>query len=170
MTHAAIGKLVADNVAIALEAQPATIASTNNPNRNSGLRRTHVARKCTYEEFMSCQTFYFNGTEGAVGLIRWFERTELIFSRSNYAEKNKVKFAINTLTKEALLWWNSFSQPIRVEEAYKITWFEFKRLLIKRYCPQTKIKKMEEAITMTQKLIEQLIKDNSIQETNNHKR
>ncbi|GJX60459.1 reverse transcriptase domain-containing protein [Tanacetum coccineum] len=170
MTHAAIRKLVADSVATALEAQAATMASTNNPNRNSGPRRTPVARKCTYEKFMSCQPFYFNGTEGAVGLIRWFERTESVFSRSNCAEKNKVKFAINTLTEEALFWWNSFAQPIGVEEAYKITWSEFKRLLIKKYCPQTEIKKMEEAITMTQKLIEQVIKHNSVQETNNHKR
>ncbi|GJS02572.1 hypothetical protein Tco_0319080 [Tanacetum coccineum] len=63
MTHAAIRKLVADSVAIALEAQAATMASTNNPNRNSGPRRTPVARKCTYEKFMNCQPFYFNGTE-----------------------------------------------------------------------------------------------------------
>ncbi|GJX83189.1 hypothetical protein Tco_0332670 [Tanacetum coccineum] len=147
MTHDAIRKLVADSVATALEAQ------ANNP--NSGPRKTPVARKCTYEKFMSCQPFYFNGTEGAVGLIRWFKRTESVFSRSNCAEKNKVKFAINTLNEEALFWWNSFAQPIGVKEAYKITWSEFKRLLIKKYCPQTEIKKMEEAITMTQKLIEQ---------------
>ncbi|GJT05035.1 hypothetical protein Tco_0839497 [Tanacetum coccineum] len=67
-------------------------------------------------------------SEGAVGLIHWFERTESIFSRSNCAKKNKVKFAINTLTEEALFWWNSIAQPIGVEEAYKITWSEFKRL------------------------------------------
>ncbi|GJT27038.1 reverse transcriptase domain-containing protein [Tanacetum coccineum] len=170
ITQAAIRKLVADSVATTLEAQAATMASTNNPNRNSGPRKTPVARKCTYEKFMSCQPFYFNGTEGAVGLIRWFERTESVFSRSNCAKKNKVKFAISTLTEEALFWWNSFAQPIGVEEAYKITWSEFKRLLIKKHCPQTEIKKMEEAITMTQKLIEQVTKHNSVQETNNHKR
>ncbi|GKD73291.1 hypothetical protein Tco_1331573 [Tanacetum coccineum] len=102
MTHAAIRKLVADSVATALEAQAATMASTNNPNRNSRPRRTPVARKCTYEKFMSCQPFYFNSMEGAVGLIPWFEGTESVFSRSNCAEKNKVKFAISTLTEEAL--------------------------------------------------------------------
>ncbi|GJZ47616.1 hypothetical protein Tco_0601448 [Tanacetum coccineum] len=40
----------------------------------------------------------------AVGLIRWFKRTESIFSHNNYVEKNKVKFTINTLTEEALFW------------------------------------------------------------------
>nr|GEY95441.1 reverse transcriptase domain-containing protein [Tanacetum cinerariifolium] len=128
MTHAAIKKLVADSVAIALEAQAATMASTSNPNSNSGPRKT-----------------------------------------LNYAKKNKLKFAINTLTEEALFWCNSFAQYIGVKEAYKITWSKFKRLLIKKYCPQTEIKKMKEAITMTQKLIEQVMKHNSVQETNNHK-
>ncbi|GJS53166.1 hypothetical protein Tco_0626528 [Tanacetum coccineum] len=56
MTHAATRKLVADSVATALEAQATMITSTNNPNRNSGLRKTPVARKCTYEKFMSFQS------------------------------------------------------------------------------------------------------------------
>ncbi|GJU94473.1 hypothetical protein Tco_1319229 [Tanacetum coccineum] len=48
-------------------------------------------------------------SEGAIGLIRWFERTESVFSRSNYTEDCKVKFATGTLTEEALAWWNSFA-------------------------------------------------------------
>ncbi|GJZ46469.1 reverse transcriptase domain-containing protein [Tanacetum coccineum] len=83
-------------------------------------------------------------TEGAVGLIRWFERTESVFSRSNCTEDCKVKFATGTLTKEALSRWNLFAQPIGIEESYKITWSEFKELLIKKYCPRTEVKKMED--------------------------
>nr|GEZ67374.1 putative reverse transcriptase domain-containing protein [Tanacetum cinerariifolium] len=67
-----------------------------------------------------------------------------LFSRSNYTEDYKVKFASGTLTEEALSWWNSFAQPIGIEEAYKITWVEFKKLLIKKYCPRTEIQKMED--------------------------
>ncbi|GJW65948.1 putative reverse transcriptase domain-containing protein [Tanacetum coccineum] len=157
LTHATIEKLVAHSVATVLEAQAAIMASTNNP--NSKPRKTPVARKCAYKKFTSYQLFYFNGTDGAVGLIRWFKRTELIFSRSKCAEKNKVRFAVSTLTKEALFWWNSFTQSIGIEEAYKITWSEFKSLLIEKYCPQTEIRKMEEAITMTQKLIKHLVEN-----------
>ncbi|GJY01063.1 hypothetical protein Tco_0359215 [Tanacetum coccineum] len=40
----------------------------------------------------------------------------------NCTEDYKVKFATGTLTEEALSWWNSFAQPIGIEEAYKITW------------------------------------------------
>nr|GEY51759.1 putative reverse transcriptase domain-containing protein [Tanacetum cinerariifolium] len=106
------------------------MANADNANRNPKPREALVARKCSYKEFMSCQPFNFKGSEGTIRLIRWFERSES----------------------------NSFAQPIGVKEAYKITWSEFKRLLIKKYCPQTEIKKIEEAITMTQKLIEQLSK------------
>ncbi|GJU42549.1 putative reverse transcriptase domain-containing protein [Tanacetum coccineum] len=43
-----------------------------------------------YKEFMSCQPINFKGSEGAVGLIRWFERTESVFSRRNCTEDYKV--------------------------------------------------------------------------------
>nr|GEX88936.1 reverse transcriptase domain-containing protein [Tanacetum cinerariifolium] len=59
-------------------------------------------------------------------------------------EDYKVKFATGTLTEEALSWWNSFAQPIGIKEAYKLSWVEFKNLLIKKYCPQTKVQKMED--------------------------
>ncbi|GJV91550.1 hypothetical protein Tco_1539363 [Tanacetum coccineum] len=102
MTQAAIRKLVADSVATSLEAQAATMASISNPNRNTEHTGTPVAKTGNYKEFISCQPFYFNGTEGAVGLIRWFERTESVFSRSKCAEENKVALAIGTLTDDSL--------------------------------------------------------------------
>ncbi|GJX40665.1 hypothetical protein Tco_0255655 [Tanacetum coccineum] len=73
MSEAAIRKLVTDSVAAALEAQAATMANTDNTNRNTGQSGTPVARKCSYKEFMSCQPFNFKGTDGAASLIRWFE-------------------------------------------------------------------------------------------------
>ncbi|GJZ62278.1 hypothetical protein Tco_0618415 [Tanacetum coccineum] len=120
MTQAAIWQLVADSVAAALEAQATNMANTDNTNRNPKPRETPAARKCIYKEFKSCQPFYFNGTKGAVGLIRWFERTESLFSHSNCTEDCKVKFATGTLTEDALSWWNSYAKPIGIEQADKI--------------------------------------------------
>ncbi|GKG29199.1 hypothetical protein Tco_0416564, partial [Tanacetum coccineum] len=98
-THAAIKKLVDDSVSAALKAQAANMANTDNTTRP---REAPVVRKCSYKEFISCQPFNFKGLEGAVGLIRWFERTESVFSRSNYTKDYKVKFATGTLTEESL--------------------------------------------------------------------
>nr|GEV98368.1 reverse transcriptase domain-containing protein [Tanacetum cinerariifolium] len=36
----------------------------------------YVARECTYQDFLKCQPLNFNGTEGVVGLTRWFEKME----------------------------------------------------------------------------------------------
>ncbi|GJS39139.1 hypothetical protein Tco_0564182 [Tanacetum coccineum] len=121
ITLAAIQQLINDGISSALKTQAASMASDSNP--NSEPRKTSVERNCAYEKFTSYQLSYFNGTDGAVGLIRWFKQTESIFSRSKCAEEDKVRFAVSTLTKEALSWW---IQSIGIEEAYKITWSELK--------------------------------------------
>ncbi|GJW44689.1 reverse transcriptase domain-containing protein [Tanacetum coccineum] len=83
ITLDAIRQLTADFTA-ALEARTAAMASASN------LTRTPAVKTGNYKEFISCQPFYFNGTERAVGLIRWFERTESVFSRSRCADENKL--------------------------------------------------------------------------------
>ncbi|GJR18319.1 reverse transcriptase domain-containing protein [Tanacetum coccineum] len=144
ITLAAIQQLINDGISSALKAQAASMASASNPNRNTGPTGTPVAKMGNYKEFISCQPFYFNGTEGAVSLIRWFERTESVFSRSHCAEENKVTYATGTLTDDALSWWNSYAQPIGIDQANQITWTELKRLLTDKYCPRTEVKKMED--------------------------
>ncbi|GKA51087.1 hypothetical protein Tco_0744283 [Tanacetum coccineum] len=109
-------KKLADSVSAALGAQVATMENTDNNNRNTGEREYPVARMCSYKEFMSCQPINFKGSEGAVGLICYSILVEFFF------------------------------QPIGIEEAYKITWVEFKKLLIKMYYPRTEVHKMEERI------------------------
>ncbi|GJX32075.1 hypothetical protein Tco_0241930, partial [Tanacetum coccineum] len=97
ITQAAIRKLVADSVSAALEAQAANMVNTDNTTRP---REALIATQCSYKEFMSCQPFNFKGSEGAVGLIRRFERAELVFSRSNCTKDCKVKFTTGTLTEK----------------------------------------------------------------------
>ncbi|GJR80027.1 reverse transcriptase domain-containing protein [Tanacetum coccineum] len=144
ITLAAIQQLINDGISSALKAQAASMASASNPNMNTRPTGTPVAKMGNYKEFVSCQLFYFNSTKGAVDLIRWFERTESVFSRSNCAEENKVTFATGTLTDNALSWWNSYAQPIGIDQANRITWTELKRLLTNKYCPRTEVKKMED--------------------------
>nr|GFC77030.1 reverse transcriptase domain-containing protein [Tanacetum cinerariifolium]GFC97974.1 reverse transcriptase domain-containing protein [Tanacetum cinerariifolium] len=109
MNQVAIRQLVVDSAAAALEVQAANMENTDNKNRNPEPREAPVAKKCSYEEFMSFQPFNFKGLKGAIGLILWFERTESVFSCSNCTKDYKVKFATGTLTEEALSWWNSFA-------------------------------------------------------------
>nr|GEV04798.1 reverse transcriptase domain-containing protein [Tanacetum cinerariifolium] len=86
-------QLITEGVVAALEEQAAAMANADNPNRNTRPREIPVVKRENYKEFINCQPFYFNGTEGAVGLIHWSKQTESVFSRSNCAEKNIVTFA-----------------------------------------------------------------------------
>ncbi|GKD23710.1 hypothetical protein Tco_1225413, partial [Tanacetum coccineum] len=113
----------------------AAMANAGNPNRNTKTREIPITKRGNYKEFINCQPFYFNGTEGAADLFRWFERTESVFSRSKYVEEDRVTFATGTLTDDALSWWNAYTQPIGIEQANRITWTELKRLLTNKYCP-----------------------------------
>ncbi|GJY68069.1 reverse transcriptase domain-containing protein [Tanacetum coccineum] len=99
------------------------------------------------KEFMSCQLI--NGFKrlrnGAVGTyIIGYERTNQCFPVHLVPKDCNVKFATGTLTEEALSWWNSFAQPIGIEEAYKTTWVDFKKLLIKKYRPRTEVQKIKD--------------------------
>nr|GEV67862.1 hypothetical protein [Tanacetum cinerariifolium] len=174
MTQATIRQLIYDGIAAALEALAATMANTDNPNRNLGSRETPIAKRGNYKEFISCQPFYFNGTKGVVGLIRWFERIESVFSHSKCAEEDIVTFATGTLTNDALSWWNTYAQPIGIEQDNKIAWTELKRLLtnksIEGNVTSSKPQTLEEVITITQRLMEQVIKHKSAQEADDHKR
>ncbi|GJS91964.1 putative reverse transcriptase domain-containing protein [Tanacetum coccineum] len=66
----------------------------------------HVARECTYQDFMKCQPLSFKGTEGVVGLI------------------------------SALTWWNSYKRTIGTDVAYALSWRELMKLMTEVYCPR----------------------------------
>ncbi|GJY76622.1 putative reverse transcriptase domain-containing protein [Tanacetum coccineum] len=119
-----------------------------NPDEN-GRGDRPVARECTYQDFMKCQPLNFKGTEGVVGLIRWFEKMEIVFHISNCLEKSqvkyeqKVKYVTYTLLDNALTWWNSHKRTIETYDAYALSWRELLKLMTKVYCLRNKIQKME---------------------------
>ncbi|GJS72552.1 reverse transcriptase domain-containing protein [Tanacetum coccineum] len=126
ITLAAIQQLIANGIAAALEAQTTTMASASNPNRNTRLTGTPVAKMGNYKDSL------------AVNLS-----TSMV-TEDNCAEENKVAFATGTLIDNALSWWNSYAQHIGIDQANQITWIKLKRLLTNKYCPRTEVKKIED--------------------------
>ncbi|GKB26101.1 reverse transcriptase domain-containing protein, partial [Tanacetum coccineum] len=152
MTPEAIEELVNRRVEEALAAHEATHGKNGNgENGNGGNRNPNengrgdrpVSRECTYQDFMKCQPLNFKGTEGVVGLIRWFEKMETVFHISNCPEKYQVKYATCTLLNSALTWWNSHKRTIGTEAAFAMSWRELMKLMTEVYCPRNKIQKME---------------------------
>ncbi|GJX24779.1 putative reverse transcriptase domain-containing protein [Tanacetum coccineum] len=69
-----------------------------NPNEN-GRGDRPVAKECTYQDFIKCQPLNFKGTEGVIGLKRWFEKMETMFHISNCPEKSQVKEIMKLMTE-----------------------------------------------------------------------
>ncbi|GKD00128.1 putative reverse transcriptase domain-containing protein [Tanacetum coccineum] len=111
MTQAAIRRMIKENVDAAIAAERATHANVGNDARGSGPARGQdvapAARECTFAGFMKCNPTAFRGTEGAVKLLRWFEKTKSVFRISDCVEGKKVRFAAATLQGPALTWWNT---------------------------------------------------------------
>ncbi|GKA71128.1 putative reverse transcriptase domain-containing protein [Tanacetum coccineum] len=101
MTRGVVNELIAHRVAEALEAR--NVARNLKPLAKGGMNRETkmvmimmvemeeemkmihnvnfggfmpLARECTSQDFLKCQPLNFNGTEGVIGLTRWFEKIE----------------------------------------------------------------------------------------------
>ncbi|GJT85919.1 hypothetical protein Tco_1067636 [Tanacetum coccineum] len=67
----------------------------------------HTVRGCSYKESFNCNPCNFNGTEGAVGLTRWFDKMESVFCISNRADVYYMHLAgWNELQKMETELWN----------------------------------------------------------------
>nr|GEY85860.1 reverse transcriptase domain-containing protein [Tanacetum cinerariifolium] len=99
-----------------------------NPNRND-IGVMPVIRECNYHDFVKCQPLNVKGTEGVVGLIRWFEKMKTLFYISNCPEKYQVKYDTCTLLNSALTWWNSHKRTIGVDAAFAMSWRELMKLM-----------------------------------------
>ncbi|GJY28767.1 putative reverse transcriptase domain-containing protein [Tanacetum coccineum] len=120
LTQAAIRRMIKENVDAAIAAERARHANVGNDARGSGPARGQdaapAARECTFAGFMKCNPTAFRGTEGAVELRRWFEKTESVFEISECAEGKKVRFGAATLQGPALTWWNTKVATMEVNE------------------------------------------------------
>ncbi|GJU73731.1 putative reverse transcriptase domain-containing protein [Tanacetum coccineum] len=112
LTLEAVNQLVREGVeeAIRAERERVRLEATRGP--AEGLVDVPVAQECTFSRFNRCGPTLFHGTEGAVGLIHWFEKMESTFEISECTEGKKVKFTAATLNGRALIWWKTQFCPI----------------------------------------------------------
>ncbi|GKD01301.1 hypothetical protein Tco_1171575 [Tanacetum coccineum] len=151
-----VKRLVEKRVAKAIEEYEKTRADSNNVG-GSGSANTKgtVApdvHGCSYKTFTNGKPRSFNGTEGVVGLKRWFEKMEQVFEICKCAEDDKVKFVVCTFEGRALTWWNGNVQTLGLANAIQIPWSNVKVMMTTEYCPATEIQKMEQELwTLTLK-------------------
>nr|GFC05760.1 reverse transcriptase domain-containing protein [Tanacetum cinerariifolium] len=103
-------------------------------------------KECTFVDFMMCSRITFSGNEGAVGLIKWIEKTEMVFTVRKCTEANKVVFAAATFQDQALTWWNSQVATLGIEVVTRKTWAEIKVLMTEEFCPPEEIQRIKEPV------------------------
>ncbi|GJV55220.1 hypothetical protein Tco_1456225, partial [Tanacetum coccineum] len=119
MNHKA---LIDRGVAAAMAEAEASRVRNGYDSNGLGPRPTQAVRECSYSEFLKCKPLDFKGTEGVVGLTRWFEKMESVFSISNCTASCQVKFATCTLQDDALTWWNAHVKTTTPEAAHAMPW------------------------------------------------
>nr|GEV62595.1 putative reverse transcriptase domain-containing protein [Tanacetum cinerariifolium] len=153
LTQAGILQMIKENVNAAIVAKRARQENVRNKASGSGLANgqdaTPTVYECTFAGFMKFNPTAFRGTEGAVELMRWFEKTKSVFRISECAEGKKVRFAAVTLQGPALTWWNSKTVTLGLETVNRIPWTEMKQLMT------AKPASMNEAVRMAHKLMDQ---------------
>ncbi|GJR47691.1 putative reverse transcriptase domain-containing protein [Tanacetum coccineum] len=121
-----VRKIVEKRVAKAIEKYEKTRADSNNAggsgSTNTGGTVVPEMHGCSYKTFMNGKPHSFKGTEGVVGLKRWFEKMEQVFEICKCAEDDKVKFAMCTFEGRALTWWNGNVQTLGLANANQIPW------------------------------------------------
>ncbi|GKF21768.1 hypothetical protein Tco_0070406, partial [Tanacetum coccineum] len=147
------------------EAEVSRVRNGYNSN-GSGPRPAQAVRECSYSEFLKYKPLDFKGTEGFVGLTRWFEKMEFVFNISNFTAASQVKFATCTLQDDALTWWNSHVKTATPEIAHAMPMFPEEIDKIEKYIgglpdmihgsvKASKPKTMQEAIEFTTELMDE---------------
>nr|GEZ88293.1 hypothetical protein [Tanacetum cinerariifolium] len=68
---------------------------------------------------------------------------ESVFNISNCTAACQVKYVVCTLQGVALTWWNSHVKTVTLEVAQAWPWKTLKKMMIDKYYPRGKIKKLK---------------------------
>nr|GFB94691.1 hypothetical protein [Tanacetum cinerariifolium] len=101
--------MIQESVEAAIRAERERVQ--NEANHAEGPNVAPVARECTVANFMKCSPITFRGNEGVVGLIRWIEKTEMVFTVATSG----------------------------IEVVTMKTWAEMKVMMTKEFCPPEEI-------------------------------
>ncbi|GJZ29617.1 hypothetical protein Tco_0574264 [Tanacetum coccineum] len=102
---------IADEVAQQLNtALPNLLTQLVQALRGNRANQIDVTQSCSIKTFRASGAKEFFGTEGAVGLLTWFENIESVLYISKCPAESQVEFASCMLQGRALTWWNTLVQ------------------------------------------------------------
>nr|GEX83870.1 putative reverse transcriptase domain-containing protein [Tanacetum cinerariifolium] len=151
------------NVPIEDEKSPSSKGS--GPARGQGA--APVVRECTFAGFMKCNPTAFRGTEGAIELLRWFEKTKRVFGincnhgfgdcKPNALDQNKATDDCRVLSNKRSLTNGAQIMELKVEpKRVKVdAYIQGLTDNIKGEVTSSKPANLSEAVRMAHKLMDQ---------------
>nr|GEW71731.1 putative reverse transcriptase domain-containing protein [Tanacetum cinerariifolium] len=118
LTQEAVDQLVRDGIEVAIrdERERVRMEAKRAGGPAGGPVAAPMARECSFTRFIKCGPTQFHGTEGAVGLVRWFEKMENTFEISECAEErshviDSKGVHVDPAKMEAIRNWSASTTP-----------------------------------------------------------
>jgi len=70
---------------------------------------------------------------------------EMAFDACEFHENQRVKYPSHLLKDDALDWWDVIHSSLAPADLARLSWAEFKRKLLEKYCSQRTLDKFEDA-------------------------
>ena len=133
-------QIQAGSAAAAAAAATAATAAANN-HHPQGQAGDNTDRH--YKSFTNAKPPSYGGSEGAAGLLQWFEKLESTFEMCGCPEGLKVRFASGMFAKRALTWWNNQIKAQTREVLQAQPWAVFKESVTEEFVPEAERQKLE---------------------------
>nr|GEU96416.1 retrovirus-related Pol polyprotein from transposon TNT 1-94 [Tanacetum cinerariifolium] len=98
---------------------------------------------CSYKEFLACNPKEYDGKGGDVVLAQWIKKIEFVQDMSGYSIDQKMKYNVGSFVGKALMWWNSQIRTLSREVAVRMSWNDFKFMMIEEFCPSYEMQNLE---------------------------
>nr|GEX80957.1 hypothetical protein [Tanacetum cinerariifolium] len=129
-----------------------------------GPTTTPMARECSFTGFMKCGPTQFHGTEGAVGLVRWFENMENTFEISSEVANERPWNEVKQMMTDDFC----PTEEVQSEVANERPWNEVKQMMTDDFCPTEEVQRImppkrksqtNPQPTLTQEAVDQIVRD-----------
>ncbi|KAJ9544097.1 hypothetical protein OSB04_023804 [Centaurea solstitialis] len=110
----------------------------------TGEKEKAKAKGCSYKNFLGCKPPEFRGCNEPITCMYWLREMEMAFEASECDDSQRVKFASHLLKGEALTWWNLTRSSLTPEVLARLSWGDFKKKMLEKYCSERSLDKIEE--------------------------
>ncbi|KAI3746349.1 hypothetical protein L6452_08779 [Arctium lappa] len=100
-------------------------------------------KSCSYKSFLGCGPPEFSGSDDPVMCVKWIRAVEQAFGSSECGDEQRVQFGTQLLRDTALIWWNVIQSTLSPAVLAQLSWAEFKKKLLEKFCNERTMDQIE---------------------------